>query len=396
MGGSSVTGSLDRPRVMRLITRMNIGGPARHALLLTRGLEPHYQTILAAGKPAPTEGELTDPEVPVVRVPLVRPLQPAADAHAVATVRRLLAERRPALIHTHMAKAGAVGRLAAWSTRPRPRTVHTFHGHVLDGYFGPRARRAIIETERMLARRTDALVAVSPEIRDEVLAAGIGRASQFHVIPVGLDLEAFLAVDQPSGRLRARLGLSTTTPLVGVIGRLVPIKDHATLLNAMSRLPEAHLAVIGDGELRATLEQRARELRLARRVHFTGWWEDMPSAVADLDVVALPSRNEGTPVALIEASAAARPVVATDVGGVRTVVVPGTTGLLAAPGDSAQLADSLRQLLNDPAARRRMGEAGREHVWRRFGHDRLLREVGELYADLLGASSRSRVALRPR
>jgi glycosyltransferase involved in cell wall biosynthesis len=396
MGGSSVTGSLDRPRVMRLITRMNIGGPARHALLLTRGLEPHYQTILAAGKPAPTEGELTDPEVPVVRVPLVRPLQPAADAHAVATVRRLLAERRPALIHTHMAKAGAVGRLAAWSTRPRPRTVHTFHGHVLDGYFGPRARRAIIETERMLARRTDALVAVSPEIRDEVLAAGIGRPSQFHVIPVGLDLEAFLAVDQPSGRLRARLGLSTTTPLVGVIGRLVPIKDHATLLNAMSRLPEAHLAVIGDGELRATLEQRARELRLARRVHFTGWWEDMPSAVADLDVVALPSRNEGTPVALIEASAAARPVVATDVGGVRTVVVPGTTGLLAAPGDSAQLADSLRQLLNDPAARRRMGEAGREHVWRRFGHDRLLREVGELYADLLGASSRSRVALRPR
>ncbi|HEX2042290.1 MAG TPA: glycosyltransferase [Acidimicrobiales bacterium] len=396
MGGSSVTGSLDRPRVMRLITRMNIGGPARHALLLTRGLEPHYQTILAAGKPAPTEGELTDPEVPVVRVPLVRPLQPAADAHAVATVRRLLAERRPALIHTHMAKAGAVGRLAAWSTRPRPRTVHTFHGHVLDGYFGPRARRAIIETERMLARRTDALVAVSPEIRDEVLAAGIGRPSQFHVIPVGLDLEAFLAVDQPSGRLRARLGLSTTTPLVGVIGRLVPIKDHATLLNAMSRLPEAHLAVIGDGELRATLEQRARELRLARRVHFTGWWEDMPSAVADLDVVALPSRNEGTPVALIEASAAARPVVATDVGGVRTVVVPGTTGLLAAPGDSAQLADSLRQLLNDPAAQRRMGEAGREHVWRRFGHDRLLREVGELYADLLGASSRSRVALRPR
>jgi glycosyltransferase involved in cell wall biosynthesis len=396
MGGSSVTGSLDRPRVMRLITRMNIGGPARHALLLTRGLEPHYQTILAAGKPAPTEGELTDPEVPVVRVPLVRPLQPAADAHAVATVRRLLAERRPALIHTHMAKAGAVGRLAAWSTRPRPRTVHTFHGHVLDGYFGPRARRAIIETERMLARRTDALVAVSPEIRDEVLAAGIGRPSQFHVIPVGLDLEAFLAVDQPSGRLRARLGLSTTTPLVGVIGRLVPIKDHATLLNAMSRLPEAHLAVIGDGELRATLEQRARELRLARRVHFTGWWEDMPSAVADLDVVALPSRNEGTPVALIEASAAARPVVATDVGGVRTVVVPGTTGLLAAPGDSAQLADSLRQLLNDPAARRRMGDAGREHVWRRFGHDRLLREVGELYADLLGASSRSRVALRPR
>ena len=385
MSGSSVTGSLDRPRVMRLITRMNVGGPARHALLLTRGLEPHYQTILAAGKPAPSEGELTDPEVPVVRVPLVRPLQPAADAKAMSAVRRLLAERRPVLVHTHMAKAGAVGRLAAWSTRPRPRTVHTFHGHVLDGYFGPRARRAIIETERMLARRTDALVAVSPEIRDELLAAGIGRPSQFHVIPVGLNLEPFLEVNGPSGRLRARLGLSVGIPLVGVVGRLVPIKDHVTLLHAMGGLPEAHLAVIGDGELRASLEQRTHELGLGHRVHFTGWWADMPSAVADLDVVALSSRNEGTPVALIEASAAARPVVATDVGGVRTVVVPGTTGLLAAPGDSRHLADSLRRLLHDAATRRRMGQAGRDHVWQRFGEGRLLREVKDLYADLLGA-----------
>jgi glycosyltransferase involved in cell wall biosynthesis len=379
-----------RPRVVRLLTRMNIGGPARHALLLTRGLQEHYETILAAGTPAKDEGELTEPDVPVVRVPLVRPPQPGADARALAAIRRLLVERRPALLHTHMAKAGTIGRLAALSTGGTPRLVHTFHGHVLDGYFGPSARRAILEAERRLARRTDALITVSPEIRDELLDLGIGRPDQLHVIPLGLDLSRFLAVQRSSGRLRAELGLAPDTPLVGVVGRLVPIKDHLTLLAAMRALPQAHLAVIGDGELRSVLEARTRELGLAGRVHFTGWWPDVPDALSDLDVVALSSRNEGTPVALIEASAAARPVVATDVGGVRSVVAHGVTGLLARAGDGAALASSLARLLDNPGERRRMGAAGRAQVAHRFGSDRLLRDVGDLYADLLGRPQRVR------
>ena len=372
-----------RSPVVRLITRLNVGGPARHALLLTRGLAADYDTTLAAGLPTASEGEMSDPAVPVLRVPLVRPLNAGADARSLAAVRRLLHERRPALLHTHMAKAGTVGRLAALTITPRPRTVHTFHGHVLEGYFRPSVQRGFIEAERRLAARTDCLVAVSAEIRDDLLALGIGHPNRFHVISVGIDLTPYLTIDRPRGVLRAELGLATDTPLVGVVGRLVPIKDHATLLAAMGKLPGAHLAVIGDGELRWALEALTRELGLSGRVHFTGWSRDLPGAVSDLDVVALTSRNEGTPVALIEAAAGGRPTVATDVGGVRSVVRDGVTGLLAPPGDADTVAVLLARLLVDRAERERFGQAGREWVRTRFGEERLLSEVRALYADLL-------------
>lgn len=378
-----------RPKVVRLITRMNIGGPARHALLLTRGLADHYDTMLAAGRPTATEGELTDAGVPVRHVPLVRQLSARADTRSLGAVRAMLTEQSPDLLHTHMAKAGTIGRLAALSLRRRPRTAHTFHGHVLEGYFRATARRAFLETERNLARCTDALIAVSTEIRDELLALGIGRPHQFNVIPLGLDLRPYLAVQRPSGRFRASLSLSQQTPLLGIVGRLVPIKDHETLLKAMTKLPDVHLAVIGDGELRAMLTRRSSELGLAARVHFTGWWTDMAVALGDLDAVVLSSRNEGTPVALIEASAAARPVVATDVGGVRSVVKDGVTGLVASPGDEEALASALGRLLADTQGRARMGSAGREHVRDRFGEGRLLGDMRALYDDLLARPARS-------
>jgi glycosyltransferase involved in cell wall biosynthesis len=381
-----------RPGVVRLVTRLNVGGPARHALLLTRGLADEYDTTLAAGTPTASEGELSDPAVPIHRVPLVRPLSAGADARSLAAVRRLLTERRPALLHTHMAKAGSLGRLAALSVPRgrRPRTLHTFHGHVLEGYFRPAVQRAFVEAERRLAVRTDVLIAVSPEIRDDLLALGIGRPEKFHVISVGIDLSSYLAIDRPHGELRSEFGLSPDTPLVGVVGRLVPIKDHATLLAAVAKLPGVHLAVIGDGEMRNELEALARELGLAERVHFTGWSRDLPAAVSDLDVVALTSRNEGTPVALIEAAAAGRPAVATDVGGVKSVVREGVTGLLAPAGDAGIVADRLARLLADPAERERFGRAGRDWVRERFGDQRLLDEVRALYSDVLGRPRRPR------
>lgn len=370
--------------MLRLVTRMNVGGPARHALLLTRGLGAEFATTLAAGTPAESEGELSDPAVPVTRVPLVRSIDPPSDVRALLAVRRLLKAGRPALLHTHMAKAGTVGRLAAGTTCPRVRTVHTFHGHVLQGYFGTVAQRAFTEAERALARRTDVLVAVSAEIRDELLELGIGRPEQFHVIPVGLELDPFLSVRGPTGRLRTRLGVPAGTPLVGAVGRLVPIKDHLTMLRAVARLPGVHLALIGDGELRAQVQARAHELGIAERVHVTGWVADVPEAVGDLDAVVLTSRNEGTPVALIEAAAAGRPAVATRVGGVESVVVDGATGHLAPPADPDRIAALLGKLLDDPAAAARMGRAARERVRKRFGSERLLRDIRDLYADLLG------------
>jgi glycosyltransferase involved in cell wall biosynthesis len=376
--------------VLRLITRMNIGGPARQAILLTKGLSAQFPTVLAAGRPGEAEGELTDPDVPVQHVPLVRPVRPVTDLHCLLVVRRLLHESGAKLVHTHMAKAGTIGRLAALTSpgrRRRPRLVHTFHGHVLQGYFAGPQQRAFVQFERFLAKHTDVFIAVSPEVRDELLDLGIGKPAQYRVVPLGFDLAPLLAVGTPGGpvgRLRAALGLAENVPLAGTVGRLVPVKDHATLFSAVASVSGLHLAVLGDGELRATLEALAHDLQIADRTHFTGWWTDVPSALADLDVVVLSSRNEGTPVALIEALAAGRPVVATDVGGVRHVVQDGETGWLCGPGDAVGLARLLQKVVSEPETSGRMAEAGRLRVAARFGYERLLAEHRALYEELLG------------
>jgi glycosyltransferase involved in cell wall biosynthesis len=352
--------------------------------MLNRELRNGFDTTLAAGIPTAAEGELTDPAVEVKRVPLVRRPDPLTDWRAFRAIRALVRETDPALIHTHTAKAGAIGRAVARRSRPRPRTVHTFHGHVLEGYFSRPVQRGFVEIERRLASWTDALVTVSEDIRDQLLNLGIGRAEQYRVIPLGFDLRSLLEVEDGRGELRARLGLGQEVPLVGIVGRLVPIKDHLTAFRALAELPTAHLAVLGDGELRAELESSARAMGLAERVHFTGWWMDVPGAMSDLDVIVLTSRNEGTPVTLIEALAAARPVVATDVGGVRSVVADGVSGRLVPPGNPIAVADALRQLLSAPAERRRLGEAGRADVRARYGQERLVAEITALYRELLG------------
>lgn len=368
-------------RLVRLITRLNVGGPARQALALTHALAPQWRTVLAAGHPDASEGELSDPRVVVERVPLVRPIDPRTDARAVRSVRQLLTRERPHIVHTHMAKAGAVGRIASRFVGERPRTVHTFHGHVLDGYFGPVARHAFVNIERMLARSTDVLVAVSEEVRDDLLEFGIGRPSQYRVIRLGLDLADYRQVAGRSGALRRDLGVGDDELLVGTVGRLVPIKDHELLLQAFAETAGCRLAVVGDGELRTHLEARARALGVADRVYFTGWRQDIPAVMSDLDLVVLSSRNEGTPVSLIEAAAVGRAAVATDVGGVRTVVEDGVTGLVVPHGSVAALAQAMRSLLASSARRDAMGLAARERS-HRFDLQRLVGDIRDLYDEL--------------
>lgn len=378
MGGAGLNG---RARVLRLMTRLNVGGPAQQALLLTKSLTG-YRTVLAAGTPPAHEGEMTDPAVDVVRIPLVRPLDARADARAFMAVRRMIAGLRPDIVHTHMAKAGALGRSAALTLSARPRLVHTFHGHVLEGYFSKGMQRVFIEVERRLANKTDRLIAVSEEIRDSLLELRIGTPDKISVVSLGLPLDRF-AAPLPEGRLRKALGIPVEAALVGVIARLVPIKDHATLLRAIAELPGVHLAILGDGESRAEIVRMISELGLTQRVHMAGWWPDIETAMVDLDVVALTSRNEGTPVSLIEALAAGRPVVATDVGGVRTVVRHEITGLLASPGDASTISGAIQRLLRDRDLAERMAEVGRRDVVERFGHERLLTEIQQLYEEVL-------------
>jgi glycosyltransferase involved in cell wall biosynthesis len=385
----------EKRHLLRLITRLNIGGPARQALLLSKGLSDAYETTLAAGQSQPGEGELSDPEVAVTPVELGRSIALSQDVRAIKQVQRLLRNGNFQLLHTHMAKAGAVGRVAARADKDM-RTVHTFHGHVLEGYFNPAVEKVFVQIERRLARQTDALVAVSPEIRDQLLDMRIGRPSQWHVIPLGFDLGPLLAVEGRSGELRGALGIGPEVPLVGALGRFAQIKAYPVLLDAIAKLDGVHLAILGDGELRLDLEQRTVDLGIRERVHFPGWWRDVPAALSDIDVVALTSNNEGTPVALIEGLAAARPVVATDVGGVPSVVDHGQDGLLVPKGDADAVARALRTLLEDPGLRAEMGAKGRVKARSKWDKQRLVRDIKDLYDDVLSRpSARAQKASAP-
>ena len=373
--------------MLRVITRLNVGGPSRQAVYLTRALaERGFDCRLAAGIPGPDEGAIAGEGEPPVEIrSLQRELRPGRDLAALAALTRCLRSWRPDVVHTHQAKAGTLGRTAARLTSV-PVVVHTFYGHVLTGYFSPARAAAFVRVERAIARRTDALLAVSGAIRDELLALGIGRPDQWRVVPIGLDLSGFLDDPRTPDEQRAALGLPPGVPVVAIAARLVPVKDVQTFLDAAARIARAHptalFAVAGDGELRPVLEEQARRL-LGDRVRFLGWVDDLPALYGAADVVVLTSRNEGTPAALIEAAAASRPVVATRVGGVADVVEHDVTGVLCDRGDAAAIAEAVLALLAEPLRARALGGAGRQRVAERFSARRLADDLASLYGELL-------------
>jgi glycosyltransferase involved in cell wall biosynthesis len=371
---------------MRVITRLNVGGPARHAIILSRALgERGFHSELIFGQESPHEGAFLPADDNYTRVPaLKRPVDPFSDVQAVLTLFRIIRNRQPHIVHTHTAKAGALGRVAARLAQV-PFVVHTFHGHVLDGYYPDPISRGLAAAERALARKTNVLVAVSEAIRDQLLDLGIGQPSQWRVIPVGLELDALLKASLSTFEARRALGLPSDGPIVGVVSRLVPIKDHETFLQAacliLKRQPDATFLIAGDGELRQMLEHRARTL-LGERIRFLGWASDVATLYRALDVVVLTSRKEGTPLSLIEAAAAGRPVVATRVGGVSEVVRDGETGLLVRAQDPEQVSSAVLCLLNQPERARAMRSKAREWVRHRFSAERLINDVAALYQDL--------------
>jgi glycosyltransferase involved in cell wall biosynthesis len=374
-------------RILRIITRLNVGGPARQALMLSKSLEQWgFRSDLVFGSEGAKEGSFQASNVRHFHVPsLKRSIDPASDLRAAVELGRLIRSRAPHVVHTHLAKAGALGRLAAKRARV-PVTVHTFHGHVLEGYFPGAANRALLAIERALAKRTDALIAVSKVVRDELLALGVGRPSQWHVIPVGLSLASYMTDDLDTEQARHLLGLPDGQLLVGIVGRLVPVKDVDTFLDASARVAarrsDVSFVVAGDGALRESLQRRAEDL-LGHRAIFPGWVSNLAALYAALDVVVLSSTSEGTPTALVEAGAAARPSVATRVGGVPDIVLEGVTGSLVKPGDAEAIATATLRLLEDPGRRVAMGTAAREWVSARFTLERLSADLAALYGDLL-------------
>lgn len=387
-------------RIARVMTRLNLGGPARQALasdprLVARG----HELVVFAGQPEPGEGdlfgELARRGIDVRRVEgLARSLS-WRDFLVARRLRRELEAFRPDVVHTHASKAGALGRAALRAPAfARTARVHTFHGHVLEGYFpGPISAR-LVAAERRLARETDRIVAVSHATADDLVRLGVCAEERLIVIQPGVELEALLALERErrsaaAEELRAFLGVRPGDRLVGVVGRLAEVKQPLAALGLFRTLAarHAHLALVfvGDGELRRTLERELAALppELARRAHLVGAREDMPVVLGALDLVLLTSRTEGMPVALIEAAAAALPVVARAVGGVPELVAHERTGWLGTSDD--ELLFGLDRLLGDAELARATGERARLRVARAHGAETLAARLEELYAHVVAA-----------
>ncbi len=381
-------------RIARVLTRLNLGGPARQALasdpvLAARG----HDLRVFAGRPEPGEGDLTEAfrrrGIEVERVAgLSRGISPAGDLRALVALRRGLARFAPDVVHTHASKAGAIGRRAA-GILPRCARVHTFHGHVLEGYFPKPVSRGLVAVERRLARTTDRILAVSHATADDLVRLGILEDERrLVVVPPGIDLAPLLAIParargSAAGALRDSIGAGPDDFVAGVVGRLAAVKQPEVALDVFlmlaRRYPRLHLAFVGDGTLRGFVERRIAALapECAPRVHLLGAREDMPAVLSDLDAVLLTSRSEGLPIALVEAAAAARPVVASDVGGVGEIVAHERTGFLGRGVD--ELAFGLAQLLDDPHLGPAMGQRARTRVASRHSAEALAGRLEDVY-----------------
>jgi glycosyltransferase involved in cell wall biosynthesis len=356
-----------------------------------------YQTLLVHGRLAPGEESMADlaqrEGARMDYLPsLGQPIIPPRDARALAGIVRIARRFRPHIIHTHTAKAGFIGRLAALiGLRPRPVLLHTYNGHVLENYFGPIRSRAYRRLERQLGRASQCLVGVSAATVDDLVRLRIAPREKFRVIPQGLDLDPFTHVDKATRvATRRQLHLSDDQVLLTFVGRIVPIKRLDLLLRAFAIARRSglliHLAVVGDGETRLDLERLASELGIAANVSFVGYRRDLPRIAAAADAAVLSSDNEGTPISLIEAAAAGRPAIATDVGGVSEVVTPGS-GILVPPNDEEALASAIASFASDSELRRRMGQHAREHVVGRYSAKRLIANFDALYRELLERSA---------
>jgi glycosyltransferase involved in cell wall biosynthesis len=391
--------SPERVPVARVITRLNIGGPSIQAARLTAALEPYgYSTVLFHGRLGAGEGDMSYLLAPGTDArfihTLCRPLSPLNDARTLIRLYRELRRLRPRIVHTHMAKAGMLGRVAAAAynlTRRRGQrayVIHTYHGHVLDGYFSAAATRVFIALERALAGLSDRLIAISPAIKSELLHQyGIGVDRQYRIVPLGFDLSPFAAVNDAT-RVAARqaLGIPHDVPVVSSVGRLTAIKQPRLFLDVVRQVADRHPSLIamfaGDGELRSDVEAYAAQLGIADRVKLLGWRRDLATIYAATDVFLLTSRNEGTPVALIEAMASGTPGVSTDVGGVTDVIGGDDIGRTAPFGDASGLAAATGELLANPALRRAMGARARGRVLERYDIHRLVADIAALYREL--------------
>ena len=378
-------------RVVRIITRLNVGGSGMHAILIQHHGTGRFPSLLVAGREESTEGNLLEMAAergiePVLIDEMLRPIHPGRDLLALWKIIRLLRRLRPQVVETHTAKAGILGRVAAWITGV-PVIIHVFHGHVFYGYFSNTVSKVILMVERFLARLSTRIVMVSEQGRDELIKFRVAPAEKVEYIPLGLELDAFAASGQYRGRLRSELGLGPDDLTVGIIGRLTPIKAHKDFFKAAKMvselIPKVYFLVVGDGELRGEVEEEAEQLDLKDKILFLGWRTDLDRIYADLDLVVLSSHNEGMPMTVIEAMVAGAPVVATRVGGVPTLVADGIDGILIEPGDVEAMAKGMLHLLTDNARRKEMVLKGKRKMLETYHVSNVVETYESLYEHLL-------------
>jgi len=393
---------------------MNIGGPAIHAVFLTEGLNAgRFCSTLVTGMVGRAEGDMAyfakqRGVIPLVVPELGREISWWDDLVSLWKLYRLLVRERPDIVHTHTSKAGAIGRVAALLARV-PVRIHTFHGHVFHGYFGPLKTRLFVLIERCLALMTTRIVAISwAQLEDLAGRYRIAGREKFAVIPLGLDLASYRF--EGGGPGSREPGKDAQRAVIGLIGRLVPVKNPRMALRVFERLVRngtvaqaVRLIVVGDGELRPDLQEQVRQAGLEERVRFTGWKQDLADLYAKLDLVILTSLNEGTPVALLEAMAAGLPFVATRVGGVPDLTVGAervvcgvnghprfslfANGAVVEPNDEEGFTAAVEYLLSDRQGMKRMGVEGERLVRERYSKERLVRDTEALYLDCLGIAA---------
>ena len=393
------------PRVLRIINRLNLGGITYNVTYLTRFMQPEFETMLVSG--VKTEDEESSEFIldqygikPLYIREMKREINFSSDRKAYAELKSLIKKFKPDIVHTHAAKAGTLGRLAAFSCNV-PVVVHTFHGHVFHSYFSPLKTKLFIEIERYLAKKSSAIVTISELQKHEICNVfNVSAPEKTHIIPLGFDLNRFREnKDEKRIAFRKMYKIADDVIAVGIIGRFAAIKNHAFFLEAMqsviNKTSQKVIAVlIGDGEEHESILDCCRKLNMPfakdasnteTKIVLTSWIKDIDRALAGLDIVALTSHNEGTPVSLIEAQAAGKAVVSTRVGGVENVVAEGRTGFLCNKGDMQSLVNQLLQLVEDKGLRNKMADNGWEHVRNKFHYTRLVNDMKDLYTELLSA-----------
>jgi glycosyltransferase involved in cell wall biosynthesis len=393
-------------KVLRIINRFNLGGPTYNVAYLTKYISPEYETLLIGGAKDTSE-ESSDFIVenlglkPVIVEEMKREIHLGNDYRAYKKIKQIIHEFKPDIVHTHASKAGTLGRLAASSCKV-PVIVHTFHGHVFHSYFGKLTTTFYKNIERFLAKRSSAIIAISDKQKQELVDIHrICKGEKVHVVPLGFDLSKFREnMEEKRKIFRSQYNLEEDELAISIIGRLVPVKNHSLFLQAIKKVSERtskkiRAFIIGDGEIRNELESKAEELNLSfsdgkkgekTTITFTSWIREIDIALAGSDIVALTSFNEGTPVSLIEAQAANKPIVSTNVGGIENVVSEGGTALLCENNNIDQFTDALFELIENDSLRSAMAEKGWLHVKEKFHYTRLIKDMENLYSGLLKAS----------